>query len=144
MIHDGNCHCGNVRYALRTATPLQDVTLRVCQCEFCLRHRPRYWSDPAGELVISIKDASTIKRYRFGHGTADFVICTGCGVFCFAIAGNDNDDVGDYCAVTNLNLALDKDVRPKEVFLEALDENEDERKARRSRNWTPVRSGWPA
>lgn len=135
----GTCHCGNIRYVLRTFTAVHDITLRICRCDFCLRHRPRYWSDSRAQLEISVGNPGEIKRYRFGHGTADFVICTGCGVFCFAVTEDDNG----YRAVTNMNLALDKDAALQEVFLEALAENEAERQVRRLRNWTPVTSGWP-
>lgn len=79
-----------------------------------------------------------MQRYRFGHGTADFVLCRHCGVFAFAIAVVE----GGCYAVTNLNLALDRDRALPETFLEALNENESERAARRRRNWAPVVSGW--
>ena len=136
---NGHCHCGNVRYELRTATPIEALTLRICRCDFCLRHRPRYWSDPQGVLAIEIGNAGDVRAYRFGHGTADFVLCRNCGVFCLAITATDEG----YRAVTNLNLALDRDATPREAFLEALAESTDERMARRARNWTPVTSGWP-
>lgn len=136
---EGSCHCGNIRYTLRTDKSPQDITLRICRCEFCLRHRPRYWSDPEGRLDVSVMTPEYVQRYRFGHGTADFVLCRNCGVFMFAITGVD----GGYRAVTNLNAALEKHASPPEVFLEALAENESERMARRARNWTPVASGWP-
>lgn len=80
-----------------------------------------------------------VQRYRFGHGTADFVLCRHCGVFAFAVTTIDNRSY----AVTNLNLALERDAALPEVFLEALNENEAERTERRARNWTPVVSGWP-
>ncbi|MBW3568254.1 MAG: hypothetical protein KY410_09930 [Proteobacteria bacterium] len=135
----GKCHCGNIRYTLHTDTSPPDITLRICRCDFCLRHRPRYWSDSEGNLDISIKEPQNIQRYRFGHGTADFVLCRNCGVFAFAITATD----AGYRAVTNLNLALTKDDPLLETFIEALTETEDERNRRRSRNWTPVSSGWP-
>lgn len=137
---NGRCHCGNIQYVLRTDTPLVDVRVRVCRCEFCLRHRPRYWSDPNGALKLSVGNPAQLRLYRFGHGTADFVICRNCGVFCCAIAVIG----GAHYAVTNLNLALDRDAEIPESFIEALSETEAERTARRRRNWTPVASGWPA
>lgn len=136
---DGRCHCGNIAYALHTDTPLDDITLRVCRCDFCLRHRPRYWSDPKGELEVTVAEPKNVERYRFGHGTADFVLCRTCGVFALAVTEVD----GAHYAVTNLNLALEKDARLAETFIEALAEDETERTARRRRNWTPVVAGWP-
>lgn len=136
---DAACHCGNIRYALHTDTALDGVTLRICRCDFCLRHRPRYWSDPQGALEIAVRDSNDARRYRFGQGTADFVLCRNCGVFAFAVAAIE----GAHFAVTNLNLALTRDAVLAETFLEALDENEAARTARRRRNWTPVVAGWP-
>ncbi len=136
---DGQCHCGNIRYTLHTDAPRDGVTLRICRCDFCLRHRPRYWSDPQGSLEVSIADAANVQRYRFGHGTADFVICRNCGVFAFAVT--EVDDA--HYAVTNLNLALGRDDVLPEAFIEALSESEDERTQRRRRNWTPVSGHWP-
>jgi hypothetical protein len=136
---EGRCHCGNVSYALSTRQRLDDVVVRICRCEFCIRHRPRHWSDPQGSLAIAVADAREIVLYRFGHGTADFLICRCCGVYCLAITETD----GGFRAVSNLNLALGRDARPRETWLEALAESAEERMQRRGANWTPVTSGWP-
>lgn len=136
---EGHCHCGNVRCTLHTQQRLEDIVVRICRCEFCLRHRPRHWSDPQGSLEIAVVEAGELISYRFGHGTADFVLCRRCGVYCFAIAELD----GRYRAVSNLNLALERDARPREAYLEALTEDPDERTRRRGANWTPVTSAWP-
>ena len=139
MLIEGHCHCGNVQYELETAKSWEDITLRVCRCDFCLRHRPRYWSDPDGRLRVEVSDSALLKLYHFGHGTADFVVCLGCGVFCCAVAEQD----GRWFAVTNLNLALGRESALDEVFLEALEENETQRDTRRAANWTPLSTVWP-
>ena len=135
----GRCHCGNLEYRLHTDRTLDEIVVRLCRCEFCQRHRPRYWSDPAGRLEVAIGRQAPVVRYRFGPGTADFVVCGGCGVYAFAVTEAD----GAHRAVVNLNLALGPDRRPPETFLEALEETASERNARRARNWTPVAAGWP-
>ncbi len=135
----GHCHCNNVRYELQTAATVESVTLRVCRCDFCLRHRPRYWSDPAGSVAFFFEDPAEMLAYRFGHGTADFVLCRRCGVFCGAIATMDRDTF----AVLNMNLALSRHDTPQDILLEALEENREQRSARRRATWTPVTSGWP-
>lgn len=135
----GHCHCENVSYELTSRKSWDDVIVRICRCDFCLRHRPRLWSDPDGSITIVVKAPNELVRYRFGHGTADFAICGRCGVFCFAIASID----GQHRGVVNLNLALSRHDKPRETFLEALRENEQERTARRSSNWTPMASTWP-
>lgn len=135
----GRCHCGNVRYTLETAQRLDGIVVRICGCEFCLRHRPRHWSDPEGRLEIAMEEPAEVILYRFGHGTADFVLCRRCGVYCFAIC----EGADGYRAVTNLNLALGADARPRETRLEALAEDPAARLRRRGANWTPVASPWP-
>lgn len=135
----GRCHCGNFTYELQTRRPWEEITLRVCRCEFCLRHRPRYWSDPEGTIRVRVKDPADIVLYRFGHRTADFTLCRRCGVFCLAVTRIG----GLHRAVANLNLTLGRDDRPKEAFIEALEEKEDERRSRRAANWTPLLSPWP-
>lgn len=130
----GRCHCGNVTYTLATGRAWSDVVLRICGCSFCLRHRPRCWSDPAGSLTVTIAEPAAVNRYRFGQGTADFVICGRCGVFCFASAA-----FGDHeRAVVNMNLADGVPSLPERP-LEALDETGEQRTGRRRANWTPVR-----
>ena len=133
------CHCGNIRYTLHTDKPRDSITLRICHCDFCLRHRPRYWSDPEGRLEVAVENKEAVNRYRFGHGTADFVVCKTCGAFAFAVT----ESGGNHYAVTNLNLALERDAELPEIFLEALQEDETERSARRRKNWTPIINGWP-
>lgn len=135
----GHCHCKNVSYELTTQKRWDEVVVRICRCEFCLRHRPRHWADPDGSITIAVETPEELVRYRFGHGTADFAVCRRCGVFCFAVAATD----GQHRAVANLNLALARDDSPRETFLEVLRENEQERTARRSANWTPMASNWP-
>lgn len=129
----GHCHCGNVRYLLESDRA-DGMTLRICRCDFCLRHRPRYWSDPEGTVRFEIDEPDAVLRYRFGQRTADFLVCRRCGVFCGAIAEID----GSRYAVLNMNLALSRGDMPPEAFIEALDEIESERTARRARSWTPV------
>ena len=134
----GTCHCGNICYVLHTDVPADQRIPRVCHCEFCSRHRPRYWSDPSGQLDIIVEDDDRLLRYRFGHRTAEFVLCGSCGVFCFAIAETGDRQV----AVANLNLAPPAQALPDERSIEVRDEDEGERSARRGESWTPLERPW--
>jgi hypothetical protein len=85
MEHRGGCHCGAVRIAYRSDLPAAEHTLRACQCGFCRRHASRAVSDPDGSAEIAIADEAKVSRYRFGMGTADYVVCRDCGVYVAAV-----------------------------------------------------------
>ena len=92
-------------------------------------------SDPEGQAAIAIRDDGKINRYRFGLKTADFLICTNCGVYVAAILSDGDAD----WVILNLN-TLDNAL---EYTQEALSvnfdtETEAERRARRRANWTPL------
>ncbi len=111
-----------------------DLPVRTCGCTFCLRHRPRYTSDPAGHVTIG--GGAVASPYRFGLRLADFLICRTCGVFVAAYepAGR---------AVINLE-SLDRRAEFTATTLQlTIYDTEDvaARTARRSANWTPATLG---
>ena len=73
--HRGGCHCGNLRLSLRLSQAPADTRLRACGCSFCRAHNTRTTSDPNGSVDIHAADWSIVERYRFGTGTAEFLIC---------------------------------------------------------------------
>ena len=89
--HAGGCHCGALRLEFDTDKPLAP---RACQCNFCRERGARWVSDPAGSAMLAIGPDTV--RYRFGTGTADFLICTRCGS-CIAAVHDGS------LAVLNLN-----------------------------------------
>jgi hypothetical protein len=82
---EGGCHCGNVRYMFAASKAVAALGLRACQCDFCRAHGARTTSDPNGAMRIRIRDREKLQRYRFGLKTADFLICSACGVFIGAL-----------------------------------------------------------
>ena len=56
------------------------MQLRACGCSFCRAHNTCTTSDPNGSVDICAADWSLVRFYRFGTGTADFLICGTCGV----------------------------------------------------------------
>jgi hypothetical protein len=48
---DGSCHCGALTLRFATDRAPTDLPVRTCGCSFCLRHRPRYTSDPSGHVA---------------------------------------------------------------------------------------------
>jgi hypothetical protein len=130
MLH-GSCHCGALTVELATAREPDALPVRMCGCTFCLRHRPRYTSDPAGH--VTIRGAAAASPYRFGLGLADFLICRTCGVFVAAYepAGR---------AVVNIQaLARAAEFTATPLQLTIYDtEDVAQRTARRAANWTPA------
>ena len=135
MIHEGGCHCGNLRYALETALTLAELPLRACQCSFCRHHGARSTSDPAGRIRFQARDAAQVTRYRFGLRTADFLICARCGVYVGATMQED----GGQWAIVNAN-TLDGVARLTQDSAPMDYDGEDaaRRGSRRRQRWSPA------
>lgn len=132
MLIHGRCHCGNVAFELIWRPPPASIPARACSCSFCAKHGGVWTACPAGSLQIAIADEARVSRYAFGTRTADFLVCTRCGV---APAATSRIDERLY-AVVNVNTF--DDVAP--AMLERAPahfdgEGEAERLARRRRNW---------
>jgi hypothetical protein len=130
MKHSGRCHCGAIRFAFETDAPLAP---RACQCGFCRRHGARNVTDPAGSATLEI--AADTRRYRFGAGVTDFLICGTCGVYVGAVSKVESRSY----VTLNLNAFDDPcpDLAATPVSYEG--EARDDRLGRRAARWTPVR-----
>ncbi len=131
----GGCHCGNLTFEMASARPPEALPLRTCGCGFCRLHGGRYTSDPEGFVRFTARDPAQVARYRFGHGTADFLICRTCGGFLGAFMREGERGY----AVVNVNACE----RPERFGREApvMDyeaEDETDRLARRRARWTPA------
>jgi hypothetical protein len=135
MEHRGGCHCGNLRVNLRLTQAPADVRLRACGCSFCRAHNTRTASDPDGSVDIRADDWSRVRFYRFGTGTAEFVICKTCGVYIGAIG---ESEAGTRAVINTTCLddraAFTRDPAPVDHGGEATGD----RLARRAANWTPA------
>lgn len=132
---DGSCHCGALTLRFTTERALADLPVRTCGCTFCVRHRPRYTSDPSGNVVIGLAAEENASRYRFGLRLADFLICRTCGAF---VAAYEPGARGR--AVINVNvLARAAEFTAAPTQFTAYDsEDAAARSARRAKNWTPA------
>jgi hypothetical protein len=135
--HDitGRCHCGNISYDFEATAGLDVLGLRACQCSFCRAHGARTTSDPNGAFRLAVKDTAKLQRYRFGLGTADFLICRDCGAFVGALMEMDGK------AWITVNANTFRPVPPPGVFESPHDfgaEDAAGRIARRKAKWTPV------
>lgn len=141
---DGGCHCGALAARFETARAaervMEDLGARFCGCSFCRKHGPRWGSDLAGRLTITARADAPPTRYRFGHGTADFVFCPRCGVLLAAACAINRRTL----AVANLNVfdaAASSEAPAPLMDHEA--ETPETRLARRAERWTPLTTvGW--
>lgn len=88
--YTGSCHCGNISVVMHLAGNPGAYAPRACDCDFCRKHAAAYLSDPQGKLAITVRDADRAGHYRQGSGSAEFLLCTRCGVLigvCYAEAG---------------------------------------------------------
>ena len=128
----GTCHCGNILFALAWEPDPREIPARACGCTFCQKHGGVWTSYPAGRLHVKVADPAAVSRYAFGTKTAEFHICTRCGVVPVATSRIDG---GTY-AVVNVNTF--EGVDPGMLRRAATDfDGEDERGRleRRKRNW---------
>ena len=125
---DGSCHCGALTVQLDTDKSPAELPVRTCGCSFCMKHRPRITSDPAGHVTIT-GDAS---RYQFGLRLGHFLLCKTCGVFVAAF------DTGR--AVINLEVfdRAAEFTQPSTQLTVYDTEDVATRTARRAKNWTPA------
>ncbi len=128
----GGCHCGNIALALSWPGEPAEIPARACDCSFCVKHGGVWTSAPDAALEVTIRDPALVSRYAFATGTADFHVCTRCGVVPLvtcAIAGR-------LLAVVNVN-TLEESVRARARTAPARFEGEavEDRLARRQRNW---------
>ena len=132
----GGCHCGNLTFEMRSARPPEELPLRTCGCSFCLAHGGLYTSDPEGFVRFRVGDPARLSRYRFGHGTADFLICRDCGVFLGAVMSEGERS----CAVVNVRAceAPDRFTGVTPTTMDYGGEDEADRLARRRARWTPA------
>ena len=129
---NGACHCGNIRFDLRWPKSESEIPVRECGCTFCQKHGGAWTSNRDSELAVSFADESLVSRYRFGTATADFYVCSKCGVVPFVLSAIEKDlyavvNVNTFEGVDSLSL-----VRSPASF-----DGEDtaNRLERRKRNW---------
>ena len=130
MIYTGACHCGAVSATYETSAP---VRLRADGCSFCRTRGVKSASDPDGKLALT--STQKLTRYRFGHKSADFLICPMCGTYVGTMMDSPRGAIG-VINVIGLNIA---ELQNLPVTLTSLEgESPEERIARRVARWTPM------
>ena len=132
MLIRGKCHCGNISFALKWAPDPALIPARACGCEFCTKHGGVWTSNPAGALKILVKDSTFLSRYEFGTRTAEFHVCSRCGVVPVVTSRIDGHvyAVVSVTAFEGVDRAL---IRQAPADFDG--EEQADRLARRRRNW---------
>lgn len=132
---EGACHCKAIGFVYRTAHHPGEWNIRACQCNFCRAHAALTASDPQGFLEFIEHDRDVMRLYRFGQRTADFLICSSCGVYIGAAMKSERGRFGiiNTRALWALSLSLRE---PAPMNYER--EQAAERTGRREERWTPV------
>lgn len=129
----GRCHCGNLSLELETDREPAGLGARTCLCSFCRGRRLRWTADPDGRLRVRVADAAELSRYRFGTGTADFLICRRCGQVAAALTLDEPAR-----AVVNVDFLARADEFVDQGTRDFDGEELDARRDRRARHWTPA------
>ena len=128
----GSCHCGNITFSLDWRPDPAEIPARACSCSFCLKHGGLWTSCPTGSLRIMIRQPALVSRYSFGTRTAEFHVCSSCGVVPVVTSRID----GRLYAVVSVNAF--QDVNPvllKRAAARYDGESESARLARRKLSW---------
>ncbi len=131
---EGKCHCGNIAYTLRWPDEGTTIPVRACSCTFCTKHGGTYTSHGEAELAAVFHDQALVTHYRFGTATAEFHICSRCGVVPFVTSTIEDT----LYAVVNVNSF--EGVDPSRFTRAVADfdgETTESRLERRKRNWIP-------
>ena len=128
----GSCHCGNITFSLDWRPEPAEIPARACSCSFCLKHGGLWTSCPMGSLRITIRQPALVSRYSFGTRTAEFQVCSTCGVVPVVTSRID----GRLYAVVSVNAFQDVDPALLKRAAARYDgESESARLARRKLNW---------
>ena len=133
-VYAGQCHCGAIGFTFETERPPALWSVRECQCSFCRAHGTTNTSDPTGRVRFVHADPTRLQRYRFGMRTADFLICTNCGVYIGAVM---ETPAGKFTTI-NVNLLEPRPRLSPAAPFDYGDESGESRIARRIERWTPV------
>ena len=135
MIYESSCHCGNITGQLESEIKPEKFELRRCLCNFCIKHGAITATDPNGLLRLNIGVEKDTSHYRFGLRTAEFVVCSVCGVYVAAILEADGGRFSTFNINTMKNVA---DFRGTPTPVNYEKESAMEKVSRRRLVWTPT------
>ena len=134
MVIDGRCHCGNIAFAFTIDPDPVEIPARACTCSFCVKHGGVWTSSPAGSLRVTVRDPERVSKYAFGTRTARFHVCAICGIVPLVTSTIDGREYA-VVSVNALEGVLPSMLRRASASFDG--EGEEERLARRAKNWIP-------
>jgi hypothetical protein len=134
MLINGRCHCGNISFKLTWNPEPKEIPVRACDCSFCTKHGGVWTSCNTGRLRVSVLDPSLVSKYTFGTKTAQFHICTRCGIVPLVTSQIE----GKTYAVVSANAFEGIDVSLlRRASASFGGEEKEARLSRRKRSWIP-------
>jgi hypothetical protein len=132
MVIAGSCHCGNISFRLAWEPSPTEIPARACTCSFCTKHGGVWTSWPSAALKVTVRDASLVSKYAFGTKTAEFHVCSRCGIVPVVTSRLEGRDyaVVSVNAFEGVAAAL---IRRTPASFDG--EGQGERLERRKRNW---------
>ena len=132
MLISGACHCGNISFRLDWQPEPKEIPARACSCAFCVKHGGVWTSCPSGSLAVRVKDSRHVSTYAFGTKTAEFHVCSRCGVVPVVTSTIE----GHVYAVVSVNAFENVDTSLLQRASVSFDgEGQGDRLGRRQRNW---------
>jgi hypothetical protein len=133
VLINGSCHCGNISFALDWQPEPTVIPARACGCSFCVKHGGVWTACPTGRLRVTVRQPERVRRYEFGTKTAQFHVCTNCGI----VPVVTSEIESRLYAVVSVNAFDDVDASRLERKPASFDgESQGDRLARRQRHWT--------
>lgn len=132
MLIVGACHCRNISFKLDWQPEPTVIPARACTCSFCVKHGGVWTSCPSGSLTIDIKNPDRVSTYTFGTKTAEFHVCSVCGIVPMVTSTIE----GRVYAVVSVNSF--ENVAPELLQRASVSfdgEGSGDRLARRQKNW---------
>lgn len=128
----GSCHCRNISFVLTWDPDPSEIPARACTCSFCVKHGGVWTSNPKASLSVTIKEPALVSKYAFGTHTAEFHVCSRCGVVP-VVSCRVDDHLYAVVSVHAFEDVAPSLLRAASASFDA--EDEPSRLARRKRNW---------
>lgn len=130
----GGCFCGAIKVTFETRHTPARLPIRSCTCEFCLKHRARSASDPAGRAAFRV-NRRRLGRFHVDWTGTTVLVCGRCGVY----VGTVMRGGAGYLATLNVNALEALAELPRAgARVDYSRETPARTRARRLARWTPA------
>ncbi|KAJ5776570.1 uncharacterized protein N7511_001581 [Penicillium nucicola] len=96
--YEGSCHCGQVAFTVKVSPPIEDQTLKSCNCSICDLKGYVLLYAARDDVTFQENEPNARKEYRFGTMNFPHGFCSNCGVSMYARA-----DGGKYSDIIAVN-----------------------------------------